>query len=100
MAGPKRPEVAWVGQHADDYEVHDGTDRLRLAQQYRGLPQHGLVFRVEQRTTLAGRAVLLTPERVAEVYAWLGQWLATHQPEKPGICPNCGHQSPRRTGDL
>jgi hypothetical protein len=61
-----RPEEAWVAGH----------DRLRIAQQYAGLPQHGLVFHVEQRTTGAGRAVLLTPEQVAGVHAWLGDWLA------------------------
>jgi hypothetical protein len=62
----RNTEAVWV----------DGHDRLRLAQQYQGMPQHGLNFRVEQRTTLAGRAVLLTPAQVAEVHAWLGEWLA------------------------
>ena len=75
MADRRRPEQAWTGQNAD-YEVHDGTDRLRVAQQYKGIPRYGLVFRVEQRTTLAGRAVLLTPEQVRSVHTWLGEWLA------------------------
>ena len=66
MSKQKRPEQAWTN-HAE---------RLRVAQQYAGMPQHGLVFYVEQRTTLAGRAVLLTPQQVAEVHAWLGEWLA------------------------
>jgi hypothetical protein len=60
-----RPGQAW----------EDGAYQLRIAQQHAGIPEHGLVFRVEQRTTLAGRAVLLTPQQVAEVHAWLGEWL-------------------------
>lgn len=69
-----RPEQAWVGRNAD-FETADPTDRLRIAQQYKDLPRYGLVFRVEQRTTRSGRAVLLTPEQVASVRRWLGQWL-------------------------
>ena len=65
MSKRTRPRQAWTV----------GADRLRIAQQYAGLPQHGLVFHVEQRTTLAGRGVLLTPQQVAEVHAWLGEWL-------------------------
>lgn len=73
MSGPatspaaKRPEAAWT----------DNQDRLRIAQQYAGRPQDGLVFHAEQRTTLAGRAVLLSPAQVAEVHKWLGEWLET-----------------------
>jgi len=70
-----RPEQAWVGFSAD-FETADPTDRLRVAQQYKGRPRDGLVFRVEQRTTLAGRAVLLTPDQVESVHRWLGEWLA------------------------
>lgn len=53
----------------------DGTDRLRLAEMYAGRPERGLVVRVEQRTTGAGRALLLTPEAVAELRDWLSEWL-------------------------
>lgn len=67
-----RPEQAWV----------NGADQFRIAQQYKDMPQHGLVFRVEQRTTGAGRAVLLTPQQVAEVHTWLGEWLANGTPAK------------------
>jgi len=70
-----RPEQAWSGFSAD-FETADPTDRLRVAQQYKGSPHEGLVFRVEQRTTLAGRAVLLTPDQVESVHRWLGEWLA------------------------
>jgi hypothetical protein len=66
----KRPEEAWV----------DGHDRLRIAQQYAHLPRYGLVFYVEQRTTLAGRAVLLKPEQIEDVHRWLGEWLAANRP--------------------
>jgi hypothetical protein len=52
-----------------------GRDRLRIAQQYDKMPQHGLVFHVEQRTTLAGQSVLLTPGQVREIHDWLGRWL-------------------------
>ena len=61
----RRPDAAW--------EV--GADRLRITQQYAHLPKHGLSFTVEQRTTLAGRSVLLPPDAVAAVHAWLGEWL-------------------------
>jgi hypothetical protein len=67
-------EQAWAGQNAD-FDIHDRTDRLCITQQYKDLPRHGLVFRVEQRTTLAGRAVLLSPDQVASVHRWLGEWL-------------------------
>jgi hypothetical protein len=73
-----RPQQAWVGFSAD-FETSDPTDRLRIAQQYKDLPRHGLVFRVEQRTTQAGRAVLLTPEQIASVHKWLGAWLESAQ---------------------
>jgi hypothetical protein len=63
-----------VGHNAD-FETADPTDRLRIAQQYRDLPRRGLVFRVEQRTTGSGRAVLLTPAQAASVHQWLGEWL-------------------------
>jgi len=69
-----RPEHAWVGRNAD-FETADPTDRLRIAQQYNDLPRHGLVFRVEQRSTQTGRAVLLTPEQVRSVHKWLSLWL-------------------------
>jgi hypothetical protein len=65
MTGPRRPAADWI----------DGTDRLHVAQQYAGMPRHGLIVRVDQRTTGGGRAILLTPAAVAELHAWLGQWL-------------------------
>jgi hypothetical protein len=66
----ERPEAAW----------QDGAGRLRIAQQYAGRPQDGLVFHVEQRTTRAGRAVLLNPAQVAGVHGWLGEWLEAAVP--------------------
>lgn len=61
----ERKEIAWV----------DGVEELRIAEQYAGRPQDGLVFTVRQRTTGAGRTVLLTPKRVREVEQWLATWL-------------------------
>jgi hypothetical protein len=61
----RRQQADWI----------DGHDRLHIAEQYAGQPGYGLVLRVEQRTTLAGHAVLLTPAQVAEVHAWLSEWL-------------------------
>lgn len=55
---------------------NDGADRLRVSEQYAGRPQDGINFHVEQRTTLAGRAVILTPEQVTELHEWLGERLA------------------------
>ncbi len=78
MSG-KRPEQSWVGFNAD-FETVDPTDRLRIAQQYNGIPREGLVFHVEQRTTLAGRAVLLKPDQIRSVHKWLGEWLAANIP--------------------
>ena len=79
MSKKTRPEPAWTV----------GAERLRIAQQYAGMPQHGLVFHVEQRTTGAGRAVLLTPQQVAEVHAWLGEWLAAIEALRRG-CARLG----------
>jgi hypothetical protein len=66
----RNPKAIWV----------DGHDRLRVGQQYPGRPQDGLIVRIEQRTTLAGRAVLLTPAQVTELHAWLSEWLSTMPP--------------------
>lgn len=87
MSRTRRPEAAW----------EDGADRLRISQQYAGMPQHGLVFRAEQRTTLAGRAVLLMPAQVREVHAWLGDWITrnhvgddlTAEDAGPLLDPDC-----------
>jgi hypothetical protein len=61
----RRQEADWV----------DGTDCLHVAEQYAGRPGDGIVFSVRQRTTGAGRAVLLRPIEVMELYAWLGNRL-------------------------
>ena len=61
----RHKQAAWV----------DGHDRLRVSEQYAGRPQDGIVFHVEQRTTLTGRAVLLTPDQVTELHQWLGDRL-------------------------
>lgn len=53
----------------------DGSDRLRVSEQYAGRPEDGIVFHIEQRTTLAGRAVLLTPAQVTELRDWLNRRL-------------------------
>lgn len=55
-----------------------GHETLECAEQYRGLPQHGLTIGVYQRTTRSGRAVLLKPESVRELHAALGEWLTQH----------------------
>lgn len=57
----KHLSMAWV----------DNADRLRVSEQYAGRPQDGIVFYVEQRTTLAGRAVLLKRDDVREVRDFL-----------------------------
>lgn len=62
----KHKQATWV----------DGHDRLRVSEQYAGRPGEGINFYVEQRTTLAGRPVLLTLPQVAELYSWLGERLA------------------------
>lgn len=61
----------------------DGADRLCLSEQYAGRPQDGIVFHVEQRTTGAGRAVLLSPARVREVIAWLSDRVAEAEGRQP-----------------
>ena len=67
MSRRARPAADWIV----------GAERLHVAQQYAGLPRYGLVVAVQQRTTGAGRSVLLTPAQVAELHAWLGAWLTT-----------------------
>jgi hypothetical protein len=49
----------------------DNADRLRISEQYAGRPQDGIVFHVEQRTTMAGRAVMLGRDDVREVRDFL-----------------------------
>jgi hypothetical protein len=61
----KHKQAAWA----------DGHDRLRVSEQYAGRPADGIVFYIEQRTTLTGRSVLLTPQQVTEVHQWLGDRL-------------------------
>lgn len=55
-----------------------GTDELTVAQQYAKLPQHGLVVSVQQRTTRAGRGVLLTPDQVRQLRDDLSAWLSVN----------------------
>lgn len=61
----RRPEAIWVRD----------TEQLRVAQQYAGRPQDGLIVQVTQRTTRAGRSILLPPHEVAALHTWLGMWL-------------------------
>ena len=53
-----------------------GVEELSISQQYAKLPQHGLVITVQQRTTRAGRTVLLTPEQVKQLRDDLDGWLS------------------------
>lgn len=61
----RRPEASWVR----------GAERLRVAQQYADRPADGLVIEVAQRTTGAGRSILLPPAEVAALRTWLDIWL-------------------------
>lgn len=64
--------------------VVDGSNHLRLQQQYAKLPQEGVVVAVEQRTTRAGRSVLLRPEQVEELRDALTAWLSALPGTKGG----------------
>jgi hypothetical protein len=57
------------------HETVDGTVALRLAQQYRKDPTGGVVVSVQQRTTLAGKSILLTPSQVQQLRDDLTAWL-------------------------
>lgn len=56
-----------------------GAEQIRVQQQYAKLPHHGLVVVVAQRTTGAGRGILLEPDQVAELRDALSAWLDEHQ---------------------
>lgn len=84
MSRAHRQQADWV----------DGADRLHVAEQYAGWPRDGLVVRVEQRTTLAGRAVLLTPAQVTELHAWLGRWLSAIPASTPRTPPPTARENP------
>jgi len=51
---------------------------VRAAQQYAGLPQHGLVLGVYQRTTDAGYSILVKPCCIADLRDLLDKLLAAH----------------------
>lgn len=57
------------------HETIGGTIALRLVQQYAKDPLGGLVVKVEQRTTLAGKSILLTPDQVRQLRDALSAWL-------------------------
>lgn len=57
------------------HETIIGAEALRVIQQYAKSPAGGLVVAVEQRTTLAGRSVLLTPDQVRRLRDDLSAWL-------------------------
>jgi hypothetical protein len=57
------------------HEAVDGANALRLGNQYAKNPAAGLLVKVEQRTTLAGKAILLTPDQVRQLRDDLTEWL-------------------------
>ncbi|QNE18099.1 hypothetical protein F1D05_09625 [Kribbella qitaiheensis] len=59
--------------------IVQAAEQIRVQQQYANLPQHGLVVAVEQRTTGAGRSILLDPDQIAELRNALSAWLDEHQ---------------------
>jgi hypothetical protein len=61
----------------------DGHDRIRISEQYAGRPADGVVFIVEQRTTLAGRSVLLSLDDVREIRDFLSSLISASAGASP-----------------
>lgn len=57
------------------HETVDGVIALRLVQQYRKDPTAGVVLSVQQRSTLGGKSILLTPSQVQQLRDDLTAWL-------------------------
>lgn len=56
-------------------KIQNGAEQVRVTQQYANRPLDGVVVAVEQRTTGAGRSVLLSPLGVRELRDALTGWL-------------------------
>lgn len=74
----------------------DGTDQLHVAEQYAGVPEHGLAVKVAHRTTGDGRAILLKPAQATELHAFLGDYLAS----LPSACPATAIKPGDRTNNV
>jgi hypothetical protein len=57
------------------HETTEGATALRMGNQYAKNPAAGLLVKIEQRTTLAGKAILLTPDQVQQLRDDLTAWL-------------------------